>query len=95
MTPRLRWSLAPLLLVAGIAVVHTRDGQSVAPASLSVTESMIPMRDGERLYTQVYAPTAAAAPLPILLLRTPYGAGAPTPARTRPFGGPVVTTEPL
>src|SRR6188474_637519 len=81
MTPRVRRSLAPLLLVAGIAVVHTRDGQSVAPASLSVTETMIPMRDGERLYTQVYAPTAAAAPLPILLLRTPYGAGAPTPAR--------------
>ena len=31
MTPRLRWSLAPLLLVAGIAVVHTRDGHVRLP----------------------------------------------------------------
>src|SRR4030095_4501241 len=42
---------------------------------------MIAMRDGPRLYTQVYAPTAAAGPLPILLLRTPYGTGALNPAR--------------
>ena len=39
------------------------------------------MRDGARLYTQVYAPKAATAPLPILLLRTPYGTGALNPAR--------------
>ena len=36
---------------------------------------MIAMRDGQRLYTQVYAPKAASGPLPILLLRTPYGTG--------------------
>jgi uncharacterized protein len=81
MTPRLRWWLAAPLFVAGIAVVHTRGGQPAAQPALSVTETMIAMRDGQRLYTQVYAPKAAAAPLPILLLRTPYGAGAADPAR--------------
>ena len=39
--------------------------------SLAATESMIAMRDGVRLYAQVYAPTQASEPLPILLLRTP------------------------
>ena len=42
---------------------------------------MIPMRDGMRLYTQVYVPTQSAEKLPILLLRTPYGTGQLNPAR--------------
>ena len=39
------------------------------------TEAMIPMRDGVKLYTQIYTPTRAAEPVPMLLLRTPYGIG--------------------
>jgi putative CocE/NonD family hydrolase len=39
------------------------------------TETMIPMRDGVRLYTQVYSPRVRNEPLPFLLLRTPYGTG--------------------
>ena len=49
--------------------------------SLTATENMILMRDGVRLYTQVYAPTQANEPLPILLLRTPYGTGPLNAAR--------------
>src|SRR5262249_9230020 len=41
--------------------------------SLKATESLIAMRDGVRLYTQIYVPAQATEPLPILLLRTPYG----------------------
>ncbi len=37
-------------------------------------EAMVPMRDGVRLYTVVMIPRGAAGPLPILLMRTPYGA---------------------
>jgi putative CocE/NonD family hydrolase len=37
------------------------------------TEAMIPMRDGVRLHTVVFAPKDAKGPLPFLLLRTPYG----------------------
>src|SRR5438105_8934910 len=43
--------------------------------SYSRADSMIPMRDGVHLYTQVFAPAPAAEPLPILLIRTPYGTG--------------------
>ena len=50
-------------------------------SSLTGTEKMIPMRDGVRLYTQVYTPAQAAEPLPILLIRTPYGTGQLNPAR--------------
>ena len=42
------------------------------------TEAMVPMRDGVQLYTAIYAPRAAAGPLPFLLNRTPYGC--------RPYG---------
>ena len=40
-------------------------------------ESMVPMRDGTRLFTSVYVPYDASLKntYPILLVRTPYGAG--------------------
>jgi putative CocE/NonD family hydrolase len=37
------------------------------------TDVMIPMRDGVRLHTEIYAPRKASAPLPFLITRTPYG----------------------
>ena len=49
------------------------------PSNYTRTEAMISMRDGVRLYTQIDAPATAPGPLPILLLRTPYGLGAITP----------------
>src|SRR6185295_10612898 len=50
----------------------------VKPSDYARTEAMIPMRDGVRLYTTIDAPTTSTQPLPILLLRTPYGLGAAT-----------------
>src|SRR5262245_1026796 len=37
------------------------------------TASMVAMRDGVKLHTATYVPKSAKEPLPILLLRTPYG----------------------
>jgi len=39
------------------------------------TEAMIPMRDGVRLHAVILKPMDIPAPLPILMERTPYGAG--------------------
>jgi uncharacterized protein len=64
---------ALILLACLIAVAPVKAQQPAA--SLTATENLIPMRDGVRLYTQVYAPPQASEPLPILLLRTPYGTG--------------------
>ena len=40
----------------------------------SRTDAMIPMRDGVKLYTEIYAPKSAAGALPFLMERTPYDA---------------------
>ena len=37
------------------------------------TEHMVPMRDGVRLFTQIYAPIDRSERHPIILFRTPYG----------------------
>ena len=36
---------------------------------------MIPMRDGVKLYTVIFTPVNATQPVPVLIQRTPYGAG--------------------
>jgi putative CocE/NonD family hydrolase len=51
--------------------------QAVVPADTAWTsrEVMIPMRDGVRLRTFIVTPKRTGAPLPIIVQRTPYGAG--------------------
>jgi putative CocE/NonD family hydrolase len=39
----------------------------------SSSTEMIPMRDGVKLHTLIYQPRVATAPLPFVMLRTPYG----------------------
>lgn len=65
----LRWAFA--LVIAWSA------GSVAAPVDVPgfrVVEAMIPMRDGVKLHTVIYAPTAARGTLPILFQRTPYSA---------------------
>jgi hypothetical protein len=38
---------------------------------------MIPMRDGIKLFTVIFTPVNATKPIPVLIQRTPYGAGVP------------------
>jgi putative CocE/NonD family hydrolase len=48
--------------------------QSIPTANpFVVRDVMIPMRDGVRLHTKIFTPTAQAEPLPIIMERTPYG----------------------
>jgi putative CocE/NonD family hydrolase len=62
-----------------IALVSAVFGAQQSPqppdyaALFTRSEAMIPMRDRVRLYTEIYTPTRAAGPLPILFERTPYG----------------------
>ena len=64
-----------LLLLTLPLVAHAQ----LKPSDYVRTEAMIPMRDGVHLYTQIDAPANTTEPLPILLLRTPYGLGTLTP----------------
>lgn len=52
------------------------------------TEYMIPVRDGVKLYTQVYAPADKSQKYPILLFRTPYSIGFYEQGRYRRVLGP-------
>jgi len=46
----------------------------------------IPMRDGVKLHTAIFTPKKAQAPLPFLLMRTPYGApSSPLPLAFEPY----------
>jgi len=58
-------------------------------------ESMVPMRDGTRLFTVVYVPYEATAKktYPILLVRTPYGSGPYGANQYRTRLGPSVEFE--
>jgi hypothetical protein len=59
------------LAVAAAAGQHKFDVR----ANYQKAEFRIPMRDGVHLHTTVYSPRRSSEKLPILLFRTPYGAG--------------------
>jgi putative CocE/NonD family hydrolase len=62
------------ILVALLAVVPCSAQDTPDPTErFNKTEAMIPTRDGVRLNTEIYLPKDLTEPLPILLLRTPYG----------------------
>ena len=62
---------------------HARkiSGQPLAFHKLAYTRQdvMIPMRDGVKLHAAILRPKGSAAPLPFLMVRTPYGVGSYTP----------------
>jgi len=71
--------------IAAAAVVTGPAGQSPAAPEFSRTSAMVPMRDGTRLHTVVFAPKAGGPPLPFLVVRTPYGV--PASAQVLRSGG--------
>jgi putative CocE/NonD family hydrolase len=64
-------SLLALLTVA--AAVVCAQGREYVESHYTKHEYRIPMRDGKKLFTAVYAPKDEAQTYPILLVRTPYG----------------------
>jgi hypothetical protein len=65
-------SLLVALAVAAPGCAQPRPG---GPLLFDRREVMIPMRDGVRLFAVIMTPRGAGELLPILLTRTPYGAG--------------------
>lgn len=57
-------------LLAAISSVYAQ----TAP-TFTKTDSMITMRDGVKLYTQINSPTRTDEKFPIIIIRTPYGVG--------------------
>lgn len=59
--------------------------QSTWRDRFDASEYLIPMRDGVKLYTVVFVPKGKPGPFPILMERTPYGAGSPNNAPRRGY----------
>jgi putative CocE/NonD family hydrolase len=73
--------VALVCLAAVMPLNAPLSAQQPADSPFTRVEAMIPMHDGARLYTQIFAPTQTAEKFPLLLLRTPYGTGQFTPER--------------
>jgi uncharacterized protein len=69
--PRAAIGLVALLALAPASALL--DEANPRPEAWTVTEEMIPMRDGVRLHTKILTPRDPRGPLPFLMLRTPYG----------------------
>lgn len=67
-----RFSVIAVLLGSLSLVTGHRACAVQIEQSYDRTTAMIPMRDGVRLYTEIYYPRTVEEPLPILFLRTPY-----------------------
>jgi putative CocE/NonD family hydrolase len=69
-------ALAGLVCVPRFGAAPRRQRPDLS-ALFDKSEVMIPMRDGVKLHTEFYKPKNAAARLPILFSRTPYGISSP------------------
>jgi putative CocE/NonD family hydrolase len=72
--------LLTFVALVALQVVAPSARTAQVAATLTRTEQMVAMRDGVKLYTQIYTPAAAQESLPIVFQRTPYGIGQNTPA---------------
>src|SRR6476620_1408382 len=61
-----------LLLLVFCTPIYSQEPPD-PPVGFEKSEQMIPMRDGVKLHTIIYAPKSRREPLPILFQRTPYG----------------------
>lgn len=100
--PMLRRALVQAAAMTGILVASAAHGQAVPPSGLNTTVSkdgvnchteMVPMRDGTRLYTEVYLPEGSegkdGAKRPVVIIRSPYGdTGLPEGCFRSPTGAP-------
>ena len=65
--------LLALILIAFPGLVQAQTQPPDPPVGFDKIEQMIPMRDGVKLHTIIYAPKSHTGSLPILFNRTPYG----------------------
>jgi uncharacterized protein len=87
-------TLRPVLVAATLAIAGWTTARPIAQAPFDIranyvkTEHMVPMRDGVKLFTIVYAPKDQSQRYPFMLHRTPYGSPPYGPDQYRPSLGP-------
>src|SRR6187455_1323496 len=74
LTAPLKKVFVALAIAVAVPAALPRASQLPAPAErYAVRDAMIPTRDGTKLFTRIYAPKDQREPLPMIMLRTPYG----------------------
>jgi putative CocE/NonD family hydrolase len=76
-----------LLLAFAAGAQEEQSSKQDLPKLFARTEAMIPMRDGVKLRTEIYTPREAREPLPMLMIRTPYGVSGGPHAYSRFLNG--------
>jgi putative CocE/NonD family hydrolase len=71
--PTYRFRPATLIAILPFLAPALVEGQTRPDSVYDKTETMIPMRDGVKLHTLIFAPRGRSDTLPILITRTPYG----------------------
>lgn len=67
------FAVAALVAPVAAPLCHPLGAQTPSPDDLDRHDVRISARDGAKLYTVVVAPKTQSKPLPIMLVRTPYG----------------------
>jgi putative CocE/NonD family hydrolase len=68
-------SRCAVLVLAGILLAPGLAAQGVPDSLYTITDAMVPMRDGVKLFIEIASPNAiSGGPFPIILTRTPYSA---------------------
>jgi putative CocE/NonD family hydrolase len=70
------WLITALLVLALTASTQEEGNKPDLAKLFEKKTAVIPMRDGVKLYTEIYTPRDAQQPLPMLMNRTPYGVSA-------------------
>jgi len=72
------WVVASVFVLALAAGAQNEQKRALPdlPKLFEKRIALIPMRDGVKLYTEIYTPRDAHGPLPMLMNRTPYGISA-------------------
>src|SRR5436189_4151265 len=76
-----------LWILVAASGVQAQEAGSIQ-ANYAKTEVSIPMRDGKKLFTAIYAPKDASHPWPIMFTRTPYSVGPYGPDKYKTGLGP-------
>ncbi|MFC1730235.1 CocE/NonD family hydrolase [candidate division KSB1 bacterium] len=89
----LRPSIFALIVSSAVllsAVLSCSDGTYDVKVYYDKAEFMIPMRDGVKIYSQVYFPKDRSQKYPVMISRTPYGVGNYGPEEFRTGLGPSI-----
>jgi len=73
MTNKLVLQMAVIVVLTSVPLHAQTQQPPDPPAGFDKIEQMVPMRDGVKLHTIIYAPKSHRDALPILFNRTPYG----------------------